>query len=385
MENKRDAIALFKTALVVPIAGDIRQELKVGTSIRFRDRFRDKTTFDRSITGVLTQKPDGTGKGDYSLRENYLAAFIQNQIWLSESFSILPGVRIENVNLNISENNGRTGKSTTTDVLPSLHLLWQATPELNFVAAVSRSVNRPKFDELSRFLEDKTSDKSPRFVAGNPELRPARSWNYDIGGRYETKYLSLSANLFYRTVTDLIEEDAVASGQKINGFPVFQVQNVGDGYINGLELEQRLSLAMTGIEALNGLTLYANQTFLGSRVTDRNGVSKPFKEQPTFIGNVGFDYTYEPWGTSISLSLKYVSDRVQVKTDGTTKTLSPNTSLNLAIRQRLGKNFSLFFEAINLTGGTQREESRNTNTGALLSRSDESSSPRYRLGFNWQF
>ena len=80
MENKRDAIALLKTALVVPIAGDIRQELKVGTSIRFRDRFRNKTTFNRSITGVLTTRPDGSGKEDYSLRENYLAAFIQNQI-----------------------------------------------------------------------------------------------------------------------------------------------------------------------------------------------------------------------------------------------------------------------------------------------------------------
>lgn len=297
----------------------------------------------------------------------------------------MPGVRIENVNLNSNDNTGRNGNSTTTDVLPSLHLLWQATPELNFVAAVSRSVNRPKFDELSPFVDDKTAGSNPRFVIGNPDLKPARSWNYDIGVRYETKHLSLSANLFYRTVTDLIEEREDPTGRTINGFPVFQVQNVGDGYIYGLELEQRLSLAMTGIEALNGLTLYANQTFLGSRVTDRNGVSKPFKEQPTFIGNVGFDYTYEPWGTSISLSLKYVPDRVEVKTDGRTKTVLANTSLNLAIRQRLGKNLSLFFEASNLTGGTKREEERVTNTGAFFSRKDESSDTRYLLGLNWQF
>jgi outer membrane receptor protein involved in Fe transport len=385
VENKRDAIALLKTALVVPIAGDIRQELKVGTSIRFRDRFRNKTTFNRSITGVLTTRPDGSGKEDYSLRENYLAAFIQNQIWLNESFSILPGVRIENVNLNSNDNTGRNGNSTTTDVLPSLHLLWQATPELNFVAAVSRSVNRPKFDELSPFVDDKTADKNSRFVIGNPDLRPARSWNYDIGGRYETKHLSLSANLFYRTVVDLIEEQEDPTGRTINGRPVFQVQNVGDGYINGLELEQRLSLAMTGIEAFNGLTLYANQTFLGSQKTDRNGVSAPFKEQPNFIGNVGFDYTYDPWGTSISLSLKYVPDRVEVKTDGRTKTVLADTSLNLAVRQRLDKNLSLFFEASNLTGGTKTEEERVTNTGAFFSRKDESSGTRYLLGLNWQF
>jgi hypothetical protein len=63
VENKRDAIALLKTALVVPIAGDIRQELKVGASIRFRDRFRNKTTFNRSITGAYSpQNPIAVGK-----------------------------------------------------------------------------------------------------------------------------------------------------------------------------------------------------------------------------------------------------------------------------------------------------------------------------------
>ncbi|MFM2430692.1 MAG: hypothetical protein RLZZ511_1905 [Cyanobacteriota bacterium] len=375
LEDKKDSTFGLKTALTVPIDAGLKQEIKVGAAMRLRDRERLKSVVEINNRG---QRSDKTGpKDNYQIDEDYFAAFIQNRIFLGDRFSILPGIRFEQVNLESSDTRTRDASSKRTDWNPSLHLFYNPTDKLNFVAAVSRGVNRPKFDELSPF-ETEANDK---FTIGNPNLNPATSLNLDIGGKFEDKHFTLGANYFYRNIKDAIEE--VDTGRVRNRKRIFQVENVGDGWTGGVELEQRLNLGFAKSEFLRGFTVWGNQTFLNSELTDKAGVTRPFKEQPKFINNLGLDYTYAPWGTTLSLAWTYVGDRVEGRADGSTKTITPFSFLSLALKQKLGANFGLFFEVSNLTNAKKEEREQFLNGSST--RKTEDPGQTFLIGLDWKF
>jgi outer membrane receptor for ferrienterochelin and colicin len=375
LEDKKDSTFGLKTALTVPIDAGLKQEIKVGAAMRLRDRERLKSVVEINNRG---QRSDKTGpKDNYQIDEDYFAAFIQNRIFLGDRFSILPGIRFEQVNLESSDTRTRDASSKRTDWNPSLHLFYNPTDKLNFVAAVSRGVNRPKFDELSPF-ETEANDK---FTIGNPNLNPATSLNLDIGGKFEDKHFTLGANYFYRNIKDAIEE--VDTGRLRNRKRIFQVENVGDGWTGGVELEQRLNLGFAKSEFLRGFTVWGNQTFLNSELTDKAGVTRPFKEQPKFINNLGLDYTYAPWGTTLSLAWTYVGDRVEGRADGSTKTITPFSFLSLALKQKLGANFGLFFEVSNLTNAKKEEREQFLNGSST--RKTEDPGQTFLIGLDWKF
>ncbi|MCL6433654.1 MAG: TonB-dependent receptor [Leptolyngbyaceae cyanobacterium HOT.MB2.61] len=376
VEQKRDGVFNLATALTIPVQAGLRHEIKLGGAMRLRDRNRDKERFQIDDRGRRTRTTEA--KDNYELKENYFAGFIQDQIWLSDRFSILPGVRIETVSLTSRDGTSREAEKTVTDVNPSLHLLYRATDTISFRAAISRGLNRPKFDELSPFEQE----KGDRITIGSPDLDPARSLNLDVGAEYADQHFLVGVNFFYRDIKGVIEE--VDTGLVRNRKRIFQVQNVGNGWTSGFELEQRLNLGFTGVEGLKGLTLWANQTFLDSELTDASGRERRFKDQPRFVANLGLDYTYEPWGTTFTIAYGYISSRDEFRADGSTKTIEPASTLNLAVRQRIGANVSLFFEATDLLGGDKKVEREVFRDGST-SLKEESVGTRYLIGVSWNF
>ncbi|MCZ7627333.1 MAG: TonB-dependent receptor [Candidatus Methylomirabilis sp.] len=202
------------------------------------------------------------------------------------------------------------GSRSVTDTNPSVHLLYRFRDDLSLRAAVSRAVNRPKFDELSPFEQD----DGKKITVGNPNLDPAKSWNFDAGGEFATARLFLGVNLFYKRISDVIEE--VDTGIDKEGKDVFRVQNVGDGWTRGAEIEQRLDLSVTGLDVLGGFMLWANQTFLESAVRDKSGRKRRFKDQPRVIANAGMDYTLASLGTTASIAWNHIGRRKEFKPEG---------------------------------------------------------------------
>ncbi|MDX8129401.1 TonB-dependent receptor [Methylomonas sp. OY6] len=340
-ENKEDETWTLNSALRVPFTLGLRQELKFGGAVRERVRFRDKNAREISKTGVV--RSTTTAKDNYYMTENYYAGFVQDNVWLNEAFSVMPGVRAEHVDLQSRTGDGSQADKTVTDLNPSFHALYRVRDDLSLRFAFSKSVNRPKFDELSPFAVD----NGTTIVIGSPQLDPARALNYDLGGEYASGNLFLALNLFHKAITDIIEE--VDTGVDQGGKDVYQVQNVGDGWTHGIELEQRLSLAGLGIPALQGAQLWANQTLLDSKVRDFAGNNRRFKQQPSFTANVGIDFSYAPTGTIVTAALNYLADRPEYKANGDVTMIESSLTLDLSARQQLYKGLSLFGEVDNVT------------------------------------
>lgn len=376
-EDKQDKTWDVASSLRTPFTLGLPQELKFGVAFRQRERDRDKLAQEVSKAGKLTNttKP----KDKYALEETYYAAFIQDNVWLTDRISLMPGIRAEHVALLSATGDGVNASKNTTDLNPSLHFLYRVRDDLSLRAAFSKSLSRPKFDELSPFEQD---DGNTKIVIGNPDLDPARSWNFDAGGEYSIADLFFAVNLFHKEVSDVIEE--VDTGVNRGTKDIFQVENVGDGWTRGIELEQRLGLGWTGLDVLSGVKLWTNETLLESELTDKSGKQRPFKNQPRFLTNAGIDYNYAPWGTTFTLAWNYIPEQWEDKPDGTSKAILPSSTFDVSAYQRLYKGLSAFAEINNLTD-EHRAENEYAVNGSTSSEKVETYGRTFLAGVKWQY
>lgn len=376
-EDKQDKTWDVASSLRTPFTLGLPQELKFGVAFRQRERDRDKLAREISKAGKLTNttKP----KDKYALEETYYAAFIQDNLWFTDRISLMPGLRAEHVALRSATGDGTNASKNTTDLNPSLHFLYRVRDDLSLRAAFSKSLSRPKFDELSPFEQD---DGNTKIVIGNPDLDPARAWNFDVGGEYSITDLFFAVNLFHKQISDVIEE--VDTGVNRGTKDIFQVENVGDGWTRGIELEQRLGFNWSGLEILNGFKLWANETLLESELTDKNGRQRPFKNQPRFLTNAGLDYNYAPWGTIFTLAWNYVPEQWEYKPDGTFKAILPSSTFDVSAYQRIYRGFSAFAEINNLSD-EHRAENEYAVNGSTSSEKVETYGRTFLVGVKWQF
>lgn len=342
-EDKTETSLAFDSKLTLPLGPDSAHIVKSGVSLRLRERERFKTKTEASSPAFVPVDKTGP-KDNYTLEENYYAVFAQDTWTFAPDWTLLVGARYEYVTLA-----GRTPAQSEqdasfSDLNPSAQLAWRARPDTTFKFAVSRGVNRPKFDELAPYVDTNSNDKD---VIGNPALEPARAWKFDLGVDFSRRDLFLAANVFHKAIEGVIEQ--VATGGDAEGrpgIPDYQTLNVGDGWVRGLELEQRVGFRWTGVPALSGLGLFANQSFFRSEVTDAAGVSKPFNGQPEFLATVGLDY--EIGRFYFNTSARHIGERPGDESSADRKLQSSQLILDAAMHVRLTPRLDVFVEASNL-------------------------------------
>jgi outer membrane receptor protein involved in Fe transport len=372
-EDKHDGFWSLQPKLVVAHEFITPGEFKAGLDFRWRDRQREKTKLTvKASNGVVTN--GGEPKDNYQLQEELYMGFVQNEMRLTEQWTLLYGVRLERALLTAESGAGVETDTVFNDVNPSIHTRYQFNDAWAAHAAISRSVNRPKFDELAPFVRE----DSTKFTVGNPELQPARSWNLDLGAEMNTPAVNLGVNLFHRQVTGVIEE--VNTGTQISGKDVFRVENVGDGWVRGVELDQNFDFGLLAAEG-KGLSLWANQAILDSELEEASGQRRRFKQQPRLIANFGADYWFEPTGTLFTVAVKYIGELQNL--DGASREIEQEAWIvDCGIRQRITDQVSIFFDVINVTDQT-KDKTKTTATD--FETSSERVGRTFILGFRATF
>jgi len=171
--------------------------------------------------------------------------------------------------------------SSYTDLLPSLHLRYAIAPGSLLRLALSKTVTRPNFDQLSPSLTLTRNTVDPSLnqgSAGNPELAPVRSRNLDIA--MET-YLDATTfahvTAFLKRVTGFVT--TVSSPETHDGitYQVSRPRNGPSAEVHGLELGfQHFFSSLPG--AWRGLGLQANYTYVHSAMRDpASGIDLPLQ------------------------------------------------------------------------------------------------------------
>lgn len=298
---------------------------------------------------------------DYSASEDILAGYGQARIDVGAT-NIIVGLRVEQTRFDGSAPTVIDDVISTaeisreyTDFFPNLTVRHNFSDNLIGRLALTRSVNRPEFNQIVPRRVEETDGVDVSYEIGNPDLEPTLSNNFDAGLEYYFASLGVvSANAFYKDLTDYryilnYAEDLADGGEAEYVTPI----NAPEGYISGLELnwQQKFSF-LPG--AWSGFGVFANYTLTKAEIE----TSQAYGGRDTFAlpGQSDTNYNaaifYENLGFSARLSYTKRSDYLEeINADDGDLDLyvEGREQLDFTASYDFGNGVEIFGEAKNLT------------------------------------
>lgn len=256
---------------------------------------------------------------DYDIHEKIYAGYAMAELRFGD-LSAIGGVRIERTDARyaafaIRDSNGNgtlepadilplTFSNKYTDVLPSIHLNYQLSPDAVIRAAWTNTLGRPDYDaSVPTFQEDGGVG-----TAGNPDLQPFRSLGFDLSAEYYPDAESiLSAAVFYKRIKNPIFTRTI-QGTSFAGIPLTslsQPQNADDGYILGVEanVQRRFTFLPAPFDGF-GVSVNATYTTSEVNVPGRENENIPFFRQADWIANAALFYEKGPFEARFAVNYR---------------------------------------------------------------------------------
>ena len=203
------------------------------------DSFRDNWNADGTFNRSNIQGPLGDD-GKYHL----LGAFFNTQTALSERLSLDWGARYTHAETAIgrvedpASGNPFSIEDRWDNVVGSGRISYQLDDPGHYrlFGGVSQAFRAPNFSDLSRL----DSNRSNEIETPSPDLDPERFTTFEIGVKAKTGRLSGSLSYFYTDVDDMILR--TPTGNIVDGDDEVIKSNVGEGYVQGVELQGSIEL-----------------------------------------------------------------------------------------------------------------------------------------------
>lgn len=417
-------------------------ELKIGTKYRSREKDRDSkmAIFDGDFDGInpqqfATTSPDyslgnfGPGLGRSAMRdyfndnrntleldelnsevesrgatyvneEDIFAAYIMGSVDINK-LHLVAGVRYERTDFSTSGMRVELVENEQTDVeevvntpwqterdydhwLPSINARYTVSDKLQFRAAYTQTISRPKFEDVAAFqiIESKTEEDDGEFVTereaevGNPSLQPYEAQNIDVSVEYYPGDIGvLSAGLFYKNIDNFVVYADVAGTTGWEGFDeVVQPINGESADLTGVEL--------SWVKAFNnGFIVSANATFTDSEATtflDGEKFETQLPNQSDRIGNLTVGYEANDF--SVRLATTYKSENFEELDGDMLRFEDDHVQVDFMARYYINDSMQVYFNGVNLSDRPFYNYFDTRNRNAQY----ESYGRTFELGFTWQ-
>ena len=360
----------------------------VCTGPEFDPSCPDRLFTNRSI-GPLLLLEEGTRATDaYKATLDVYAAYFMADASVAKDLRVILGERLEATSQTIEPidqfDTGvelRRADLQSTDLLPSLGVVYSATKQSKLRASITRTLARPQLRELAPF--EYSDYFAGRQQTGNPDLKLTRIINGDLRFElYPTIKEVLAVSFFVKRFQDPIEP-LVRPGSSQHTV-IFQ--NAEGANLLGVELEARKSLDFLH-EELDLFTAILNLTLARSRIeVEQTGVrqagavgfitntTRPLVNQAPWVVNAAIDYE-APSGLGARVLYNVSGPAlVEVGTDGLDDAyVQPRHTIDLTLSQELGKHFKVKATVENVLNSEYRETQGTEDSDDALLR-------RYRSG-----
>ncbi len=298
---------------------------------------------------------------DYTASEDIFASYAMGT-WDIGALRIIGGVRVENTrfratgnSVELDDDDGYTvspveANRSYTNVLPGLHLRYDAADDWVLRASANKTVSRPSFGDISPRRALNAGDEALRL--GNPQLDPYESKNIDLSVE---KYIGstgiVSLGLFHKSIDGYIVETVSQNDPVYDGLDVTRPINGRKATVRGAEFNWQQQLAfLPGV--LDGLLAGASGTWLDTKfdagIADREGEEfmLPRASKHVYSAHIG----YEKYGLSTRLAAVYRSEYLDTVGAGRAFDIyvAPNTQLDFSLDYKFTPRISMYFEAQNL-------------------------------------
>jgi len=303
---------------------------------------------------------------DYSAEENIYAVYGMSRIQFDRADLIL-GLRVEQTDFTGSAPvfNQSTQSFTVdsfsrsdTEVFPNATLRYAFSDNLIGRAALTRGIARPRYrDNVPRISEsgDRDAGGVVDVTAGNPDLNPTLSNNFDAGLEYYYEPLGvLSAGVFYKDLEDYVFELTTRGTYAGLAADITRPENAPGGFIRGIEFNyQQQFTFLPGF--MSGFGVAANYTWTDAEMTlpfavPGRGDRAPLPNQSDTTVNLSLSYETSRFNARLAWTDR--SDFLQTFNFGDPRLdifWEGRSQLDLTADFDVTKKVNVFLEAKNLT------------------------------------
>jgi outer membrane receptor protein involved in Fe transport len=222
-----------------------------------------------------------------------IAAFSMNTIDLQD-WNFTAGARFNTfINKVEDEVSGMT-KLTPSALVGNLAILRKLNKRSNLFISVNTAFRAPNIDDLGTLGIVDFRYETPNF-----DLKPEHSSQYQIGYKHQDRNLKGEVYIFRNELHDLIVRNKI-DGDTIEGYPVYQKENIERAYIHGVETAWDLELNKSWM--VSGSMTYA----YGQNIT-RN---EPVRRIPPLFGRLAVEYKLKGWWINLEWQAAGIQDRL---------------------------------------------------------------------------
>lgn len=287
--HERDDIQT--AGLTFDLASVVRSWWRVNSGVElYHDRVGSGTNDIAIASGAATSKrglyPNGATYGNYSIYSLHHLAW---QRWSAEL-----GVRYNTFAIGITDTTLGKVKLQPSSLVYNAGLLHQLDNRSGIFANFSTGFRAPNIDDMGTL-----GIVDFRYELPSASLKPERSRHTELGYRYQSALLSFEATAYYLQLQNLIARVQLP-GQKINGYNVYQKENVEQAYVKGAE-------ASLHIRLLRHLSLQAGAAYAYGKNQTRN---EPLRRTPPLNGRAQLQYRNGGFHAAFELAAATRQDRL---------------------------------------------------------------------------
>ncbi len=373
--------------------------------------------------------------GDYyDIIERVQSGYLMNTLDIGPLATLIAGVRVEKESNDYkakyvnSPLGGFPVSGTLLDTssvysetfwLPNFHLSVRPTDFLSVRLAAYRAIARPDFN--SRLMKNVVRSTNPRdlLVLGNPDLRNAKSWNYEINTSVYSNEIGLfTVAAYLRVIDDMFHTVTGIIGNYVPGDPgslldtlgikwhpsipanspislTYSVNSSKPTKVWGVEFEHQANLTwlpglLSNIVVSYNFSFVRSETWVLSYKIDTTFITIPgfpfplatyksriteskqkLEDQPEFFGNVSLGYDIKGFSGRLSVFFQGEYNRSYSASGMNDPVVQKFSRWDLSLRQRLTDNISVFFNLNNFTSVVEDVHTVDRVHGAELLRSSQ--------------
>ncbi len=307
-------------------------------------------------------------KNNYTGDQEVTAYYSMIEMPLLQQLKFIGGLRYETTDMLVKslDPSFNEGKISTDDLLHSLNLIYNLTPEMNLRAAATKTLARPTFREIAPYATKEFVNDVE--LTGNPSLQRTLIDNYDLRWEWFTRPGEIfSVSVFYKFLKNPIELAFAEGATRSN--PIVNYVNVNKAEIYGAELEARFRLDLI-VDFLSDFSLGGNLSLVKSEVDiakaelaqrlaiDPNSPqTRELQGQSPFILNLDLSYNNYNTGTIASLHYNTFGERLSRVSANVTPDVyeQPISQLDLILSQKIYDMLSLKFTVKNILNSSYKE------------------------------
>ncbi|MBV7440495.1 TonB-dependent receptor [Weeksellaceae bacterium TAE3-ERU29] len=328
-----------------------------------QDYFSIRTNFSQKSGELTPMSFDGNQYTN--------AGYVNADYSFNDKLTAVLGVRVENVNQNISWKTNLIApdgitetNSNYTKVLPSLNVKYSINNDQNLKVSLSRTYSMPQLKELAYYIYDDISEQSQ----GNPFLNPSDNNNLDIKWEFfPNRGELISFGVYGKYIQNPISKALVSES-------LYSYLNVGDhAYVYGVEAEVRKDIYRYSDYKIyafaNGSYLKSKSELNNEKIKANSPFSVNFNDTEDQLegaadlvgnANLGFNYKLDESNVDFIISYSYVGENLySIGTQGLGRVVTKPISLLDTTLKYDYNNLSLSLKAKNLLNATIKRVQEN--------------------------